>query len=806
MVNNVIRINELKRTAYSPDFSKKHTHITPSTPILPDAINMLANVVLLGVVSVLPNGHVTGCMEGSKGLPFCNASLSVGDRVKDLVARMTTDEKVSMMAPSALPGGADACAFKDIGVPRFGIPPYLHLVEMNTNVASCCLKEGQCATTYAGPTGLGAAFNTTMWRMKGELISDEFRAMNNIGWHRCVGASDVKQAPIGLTGFGPNINIMRDPRWGRNSEVPSEDPFLAGEYAHHYVRGGQTGEDMRYTKVAMSLKHFAAYSVEANRFAFAPNISMHDLWETFLPQFQRGMDVDGGNATGVMCSYDAPNGVPACANKYLLNDVLRGDFNRSDAVVGTDCGAVQNMVLHNHYSKTDYDAARDTLFGGSDLEFGDTYWTPISEDGKGLLQEIVEKEKAEALAAIDASLTRILTVRFKTGQFDDLADQPYTKIGAEVVNSTEHQKINLDSTLQSLVLLKNNDTTLPIKAQGAEKISLALVGPHVDAQLDLLSDYHGDQICFDGTYNCIPTIRAVFSDSIPKDYSFVQSVAVEKGVDINSKTTSGIAAAVHAAALSNVTVFFGGLGHVMEHEGIDRTSVTLPGQQGELLDQILALPNKPRVVIVLINGGAVSLGADTISKADAIVEAFYPSIRGAEALYKTLFGASNAWGRMPYTIMKASTVAALDMNNFDMAKAPGRTYKYLSEEAEFEFGHGLSYTTFNVTGCTADNVVATNTGAVAGDAVVMLFHRPGDDVREAVGGKHPVPLKTLIGFDRAALGPGASATLTLTGQRYESLDESLKLVDENGVRTQYPGTHYLDFFDGVNTCTFVYTN
>ena len=741
----------------------------------------------------------------SKDLPFCDSTLPMYSRISDLVERLTPEEMIGLISPDAK-SSVSACNNMDVGAARFGIPAYMHLVEMNTNVASCCLKEGQCATTYAGPTGLAAAFNTTMWRMKGELISDEFRAMNNIGWHRCVGASDVKQALIGLTGFGPNINIMRDPRWGRNSEVPSEDPFLAGEYAHHYVRGGQTGEDMRYTKVAMSLKHFADYSVEANREGFAPNVSMHDQWETFLPQFQRGMDVDGGNATGVMCSYASPNGIPACANKYLLNDVLRGDFNRPDAVVGTDCHAITHMYENSDYAKDALEASADALHNGSDIEFGSSLWSSKTHGGGGNLDALLKTDYNNTVRALKEHVTRALAVRFKTGQFDDLADQPYTKIGAEVVNSTEHQKINLDSTLQSLVLLKNNDTTLPIKAQGAEKISLALVGPHVDATLDLMDDYHGDQTCADHTYNCIPTIRAVFGDSIPKDYSFVQSVAVEKGVDVNSNTTTGIAAAVRAAALSNVTVFFGGLGHDVEHEGIDRTSVTLPGQQGELLDQILALPNKPRVVIVLINGGAVSLGADTISKADAIVEAFYPSIRGAEALYKTLFGASNAWGRMPYTIMKASTVAALDMNNFDMAKAPGRTYKYLSEEAEFEFGHGLSYTTFNVTGCTADNVVATNTGAVAGDAVVMLFHRPGDDVREAVGGKHPVPLKTLIGFDRVALGPGASATLTLTGQRYESLDESLKLVDENGVRTQYPGTHYLDYFDGVNTCTFVYTN
>ena len=753
--------------------------------------------------TMFPSGHVWGCYNISAGFPFCDSSLPMHSRINDLVSRLTDAEKVRMMAPDTT-HHVGSCSFMDGGLPRFGVPAYLHLVEMNTAVASMCLAEDQCATQFPGPTGLGAAFNTTMWRIKGETLSDEFRALNNIRQPR--GTDDHKSALIGLTGYGPNINIMRDPRWGRNSEVPSEDPFLAGEYAHHYVRGGQAGSDSRYTKVAMSLKHFTAYSVEANREGFAPEISKHDLWETFLPQYERGMNVNGGNATGVMCSYASPNGVPACANNYLLNDVLRDSFHRPDAVVGTDCGAVDHMVHNNKYAKTEIDAASDTLFGGTDLELGDQYWSPKELGGKGLLEQLLSQNRSTVQPAVDLALSRILAVRFKTGQFDDLADQPYTKIGKEVVNSTAHSKVNLDSAIQSMVLLKNNNSVLPLSMENTKKpIKLALLGPHTVSRGGLFSDYHGDQTCFDNTFNCVETVEEKFTELIGKEQGgYVSSLVVEEGVDISSTDTSRMAAALQAGYESDVVIYFCGLNHSVEHEGIDRTNVTLPGLQGELLDKILMLSNKPRVIVVLVNGGAVSLGKNVLAKSDAIVDAFYPAYRGAEAMYINLFGKSNSWGRLPYTQMKAETVYRLDMNSFNMSLAPGRTYKYLTEEPEFAFGHGLSYTTFSVSECTANNVVVKNTGARAGDAVVMLFHRPGDDVRAAVGGKHPVPLKTLIGFDKVALAPGASQLLTLTGQRYESLDESLKLVNADGVRTLYPGTHYLDFFDGVNTCTFTH--
>eukprot|EP01061_Rhynchopus_euleeides_P033067 TRINITY_DN551_c0_g2_i1.p1 TRINITY_DN551_c0_g2~~TRINITY_DN551_c0_g2_i1.p1 ORF type:complete len:785 (+),score=247.55 TRINITY_DN551_c0_g2_i1:81-2435(+) len=773
-------------------------------------------LLLAGAVSArramptkFPNSHVWGCYNISSEYPFCDSTRPIKVRVTDLLSRLTDTEKLQLMSPD-LKTGVDSCTMMDGGVSRLGIPPYLNLVEMNTGVSSCCLNDGQCVNAFAGPTGLGASFNTSMWRLKGEVLATEFRALNNINWYRCVWADQPNK--VGLTGYGPNINIMRDPRWGRNSEVPSEDPFLAGEYAVHYVRGGQEGEDMRYTKIAMSLKHFAAYSVEENRASFEPKVSMHDLWETFLSGFERGMQADGGNATGVMCSYSAPNGVPSCADDYLLNKVLRGSFGRPDAVVATDCGAIQNMVDGNHYASSKLDAASVALFGGTDLEFGDTLWTQKEFGGDGLLEQLLRQNRSTVLPALDKVLTRVLTTRFKTGMFDDIADQPYTKIGSEAINSTAHWKTNLDATLQSLVLLKNANSTLPLTATNAakwtpakSKINLSLIGPHLDSQRGLLSSYPGDQICFDGTYDCIMTIRDFFQTHVLKEQNpFVSSLHIEKGVDIKSNDTSGVGRALLAASNSDVVVFFGGLNQSIEGESGDRTTVTLPGLQSDLLDEILRLPNNPRVVIVLINGGAVSLGANVISKADAIVEAFYPALRGAEALYRTIFGESNAWGRLPYTMYTAETVAALNMTSFDMSLAPGRTYKYLTQTPEFAFGHGLSYTTFSLSQCTSDSVVVKNTGTMAGAAVVMMFARPGADVRATVGTKHPVPLKFLIGFDRVNLAVGASDTLVLTGQRYSSLEESLKLYNEDGVRVWVAGTYYLDFFDGQNTCTYTF--
>eukprot|EP01060_Flectonema_neradi_P032709 TRINITY_DN5258_c0_g1_i1.p1 TRINITY_DN5258_c0_g1~~TRINITY_DN5258_c0_g1_i1.p1 ORF type:complete len:767 (+),score=168.60 TRINITY_DN5258_c0_g1_i1:40-2301(+) len=749
---------------------------------------MKSTLLLLAASSAtaaaLPNGYAWGCLNITKDMPFCNPKLPIDERVKDLVTRMTTDEKIGIMSGDPKTN-VNTCNNMDSGVSRLGIPEYMNLVEFNTGVAAQCYAPEKCSTTYIGPTGTGASFNKTSWNLKGKVLSDQFRAYNNLNWMR--GTGDKGTPYIGLSGYGPNINIVRDPRWGRNSEVPSEDPFHAGTYAKYYLRGGQDGEDKRYTKVAMGLKHYTAYSVENGRGSFIPNITMHDLWETFLSQYKLGFLPEEGNASAVMCSYAGVNGVHSCMNEYLLTDVMRTQFQNPHAVTVTDCGAVNNAIS-DHHAKDKVDAASKFLTAGNDVEMGDTDFMLRKNGGGGGYEDLLSKNDSY-IKLIDESVSRIMRLRFKTGMFDPVDDQPYTKIGAEVLNNTESQTANYEAALQSFVLLKNDKKVLPF----APTSHIAVVGPHVNSTRDLMSDYIPDIVCYGDKrsegWECIPRIQNVF----PR-YHTQGKVTVARGVDLDSDVTSGIPAAVEAAKSADVTLAFVGIGHTQEHEGHDRTNVTLPGVQEDFVKQLIAT-GKP-VVVVLINGGAVSLGSEIISGAAAIVEAFYPSTE-TKALYDTLVGTHNKWGKMPITVMPSSDVYSLEMTSFDMAKAPGRTYKYYTGVPEWAYGFGLSYTTFSIFGCSADGVSVRNSGDRTGDEVVLVYHGLSDALRQEVEKIHPVPKMELVGFERITLAPGAVEKVT-----FKFPPSTWDIIDENGKEHLYPGLHFLEFSNGVQTCRY----
>ncbi len=280
----------------------------------------------------------------------------------------------------------------------------------------------------------------------------------------------------------------------------------------------QEGPDARYLKMIAGLKHYDAYSLEFARGSFIPNISTFDLWDSYLPQYRMAFSADGGNAQAVMCrcvlnqrgllplpssrspcsnpplrSYSGVNGVPSCANNYLLNEVMRGAWGRSDAVVVTDCGAISNMINGNHYASSSEDAAAKTLNGGTDIDMGDNFFAPTLNGGNGALATALAKGLTTA-ARVDAAVTRILTARMHTGLFDPLAEQPYSQIGPEAINSTEHHAANLEMALQSLVLLQNRGGVLPFASTPGKR--LAVIGPHVSSTRDLCEDYMGDQTCF----------------------------------------------------------------------------------------------------------------------------------------------------------------------------------------------------------------------------------------------------------------------------------------------------------------------
>jgi len=733
----------------------------------------------------VPNYHACQVDE-AKQFPYCNSSLDIELRLDDLMSRLSLEERIATISPQpAL--GINTCATHTAGKPEIGLPSYMWLVESNTAVYSNCLERERCATTFVGPLGLGASFNRSNWRLKGDVLATELRAFNNIGWHTPHHGQDDG---IGITGFGPNINILRDPRFGRASELPGEDPYLNGHYAKEMVSGMQTKDAKGHPKMLAYLKHFTAYSRETDRGHDSYDISLHDLHESYLAAYK--IAFMEGEATGAMCSYNAVNGVPACADNYTLNEVLRKAWGRPDAHITTDCGAVSNMRGPPADAPTDEAACAWTINNGTDLEMGSTEWT--SHMRSAVAQGLVDP------STIDTAARRAFRVLFRGGRFDPLEDVEWAHISSSVINSTQHQQIARDAALQSFVLLKN-DNVLPL----AKGKTLAVVGP-MGVNRNLFSDYAGwnpNEQCFNASYDCVPTIaEAIEATNLGGKTTYAT------GVDVNSDDTSGIQDAMELVMAADVVILVLGNDKSQEHESIDRPDTALPGQQ-ELFGARVLAAGKP-TILVLSNGGALAidhlLGYDSNCTSEgcgslaiefpppgAVVEAFNPAFE-AMALASSLFGDENRWGKLPMTMYPHSFAAENPMTNYDMSKSPGRTYKYYTGKPLFGFGHGLSYTDFEMscvptTGASLaipGNVTCsvTNVGARRGDEVVMMFHSAQEDVRSQA--KHPVPLRSLVNFDRISLDSKETVETTF------SVDlDTIRLIDENGALRKYNGTHQI---------------
>jgi len=613
------------------------------------------------------------------------------------------------------------------------------------------------------------------------VFGNEMRALTNIRASRF--QPDGKN-PIGLTGFGPNINIARDPRFGRNSEVPGEDPFLSGEYGKEMVSGMQEKDEHGYPKMAAFLKHFTAYSTEANRGHDSYNISQYDFFDTYLPQYQRAFAAE---PVGVMCSYDAENGRPSCANDWLLNKQLRSWS--PDAMVTTDCGAVNNLKGPPVNAPTNIHAAAYALMNGTDLEMGDDKFLHLGEAiDQGLATEV----------RLDEAVRRSFRVLYKVGRFDSPARTEWSKFGLQTLNSSMHQQISYEAALQSLVLLKNDgiggvqsEQTLPLKPG----IRVAVVGPQGVTRSGLLSDYAADQICFSGDDHCIGSIAEGIAAA-----NVGGSTTSAQGVEVNSNKTDGIQAALDIAAKADAVVLVLGNDKTIEHEGIDRTDTALPGLQADFAKQVFNL-NKT-TVLVLTNGGALAIDAfiqrpkinlpsGAKQPGYAIVEAFNPAVLGGRAIGASLFGYENRWGKLPITMYPHSYIKEQSMVNYDMSIAPGRTYKYYQGTPLFRFGFGLSLTTFRLSTCTRNpspegeyslNCKVSNTGAMTGDEVLQVYH-----IAQDIGKvDHPLPKRALVEFERVTLAPGASTLVSFTLSA-----EALQVVNKHGEHKLYPGTHRL---------------
>lgn len=674
------------------------------------------------------------CGVQAQDEPCRNPHLSPDERARDLLSRMTLDEKLSqMMNVSA-------------GVPRLGIPPYDWWNEALHGVARSGL-----ATVFPQAIGLAATFDDRAVEETFAMVSDEARAKHAAALER-----GDRARYTGLTFWTPNVNLFRDPRWGRGQETYGEDPWLTSRMGLAVVRGLQGDGTSRYDKTHACAKHYAVHSgPEWSRHRFdVESLSPRDLYESYLPAFRTL--VREGQVREVMCAYNRVEGAPCCSNKQLLVRILREEWG-FDGVVVSDCGAIGDFYgpkpMHHATHATAEAASADAVLSGTDLECGDSYAALKRAVDEGLVCE----------CKIDESVFRLLRARFQLGMFDDPELVPWTAIPYEVVDSKRHRDQALEMARKSIVLLANRGSTLPLDRRLRK---IAVVGPNAD-----------DSVMMWGNYNGTPSHTVTILEGIRRKLPDAE-VAYARGCD---HAGGGVDSAAVAActADADVIIFAGGLTPRLEGEemevdqpgfrGGDRTEIELPAVQTGLL-RMLERTGRP-VVFVLCSGSAVALREES-ALADALLEAWYPGEAGGTAVADVLFGDYNPAGRLPVTFY-ASTADLPDYEDYAMA---GRTYRYFRGRPLFPFGYGLSYSTFSYgravpsarritcgEGLTL-TIPVTNRSRRAGDEVVQVYVRRMDDPDG--------PLRSLRAFRRVTIPAGETlrVEIALPAEAFEAFD------------------------------------
>jgi beta-glucosidase len=584
----------------------------------------------------------------------------------------------------------------------------------------------QPTTLFPAAIAMGATWDPVLVHTITGAMGDEARALYNIG-------ADGPRSKHGLVFRSPVINISRDPRWGRIQEVFSEDPFLTGRMGVAYVQGLQ-GDDPHYLKVAATVKHFAVNNVETNRQRLSADVDERNLMEYWLPHWKAA--IMEGHAQSVMASYNAINGAPDAINKYLLTDILRGQW-KFDGFVTDDLGGVNLLVTAHHITEDPVEATAAAIKAGCDSD-DVQYETNIPLAVKrGLLQT----------SDVDRALARVLRVGFRLGAFDPPEMNPYSKIEASVIRSPEHLKLSLQTALESMTLLSNRNDFLPLKK--ADLKSVAVIGPAGDTEFET------------GNYYGTPARKVSPLQGLKDALGSDVKVEYERGAGfIEAADPAMIARAADLARKSDVAVVFLGTNLKVEAESRDRRDLNLPGAQEQLLEAVYAA--NPKTVLVLMNAGplAVTWANDHLP---AILDAWYPGEAGGTAIAQVLLGDYNPGGRLPYTVY-AGLDGVPPQNEYDVSK--GFTYLYFKGVPLYAFGHGLSYTRFKYSNLKLSQAKTSaageisvsfdlqNAGSRAGSEVAQLYvHQTKSNVVQ--------PIKSLRGFQRVTLEPGETKHITM---------------------------------------------
>ncbi len=661
--------------------------------------------------------------------PYQDISLSAEQRADDLLQRLTLEEKVSLMQ-NASPA-----------IPRLGIKPYEWWSEALHGIA----RAGR-ATVFPQSIGMAASFDDALLYEVFNAVSDEARAKN-----RNFNEKGQYDRYKGLTVWTPNINIFRDPRWGRGQETYGEDPYLTGRMGMAVVRGLQGPEDAKYNKLHACAKHYAVHSgPEWNRHNFnAENIDPRDLWETYLPAFKDLVQKAG--VKEVMCAYNRFEGDPCCGSKRLLTQILRNEWGYKGIVV-SDCGAIGDFFQPHHHN-THPDAAHasaDAVLSGTDLECGDNYKS-ITEAAK---QGLISEEK------INTSVRRLLKARFELGEMNPT--HPWAEIPYSVVDCPKHKELALKIAHESLVLLQNKNNLLPLNRQ----MKVAVIGPNANDSVMQWGNYNGfpshTVTLLEGIRAKLPQAQIIYepicglTDAIhSKDNNVQKSVLNEQVLMDKVKD-------------ADVIIFAGGISPQLEGEEMDvsvtgfkdgdRTDIELPAIQREVLS--LLKNNGKKVVFINFSGSAMAIVPES-ENCNAILQAWYPGQAGGSAIADVLFGDYNPSGRLPITFYK-SLEQLPDYENYSMK---GRTYRYITEEPLFPFGYGLSYTRFSYGKAKlnqsklhkGEKVILTipvrNVGQQDGADVVQVYISRPDD-KEG-------PQKTLRAFQRVNIVKGEKQNVNI---------------------------------------------
>lgn len=679
---------------------------------------------------------------------YQDETLSFRERAEDLVSRMTVEECASQLL------------FGAAKVERLGVQYFNWWNEALHGAA----RSGM-ATVFPQAIGMASTFDEELLEKIADATSTEGRAKYNT-YQKYEDYGIYK----GITYWTPNVNIFRDPRWGRGQETYGEDPYLTGKLGAAFVRGLQ-GSDKRYLKTAACAKHFAVHSgPEALRHEFDAQATPQDMAETYLPAFKELVDA---GVEGFMGAYNRTNGEPCCGSKTLMVDLLRGEWG-FDGYFTSDCWAISDFHLHHHVTDTPTESVALALKNGCDLNCGNTY--------AYLLQALQEGKITEE--EIRTSCVRLMTTRMKLGMFDEKT--PFDTLDYTVIDCEAHRELNLDAARKSLVLLKNNGI-LPLAKEKLKNV--AVIGPNADAVTPLNGNYHG-------TANEYHTVLSGIREALPGvrvNYSKGSHLYEEKMEDPGYRGDC-LAEVKAQTDLADVVILVVGMDETIEGEEIvgkegfngDKKDLLLPQCQRDLIRTVCER-NTP-VILVNMTGSAIDFAEGC--QADAIIQAWYPGAMGGKAVSDLIFGAYAPSGKLPVTFYKnTNTLPA-----FEDYSMENRTYKFFREEPLYPFGYGLSYTSFAFSDMKADQetfaageavsvtLTVTNTGAVAGDEIVQCYVR---DEEASVR----VPVHKLCGMKRVSLQPGeqTQVTLSIPAEQFAVIDPDGKRRYEAGAFTIFAG-------------------